>query len=112
MPPGVPTWRLSWSVISGVAPFWSANAILFASATGSQVFAVWGPGNVVSHAAGAPTADGPPADGHARFTEVVWTTIAGTLVRTEPHAWAACCTTFSRCWPRVVPGFPPTGATG
>src|SRR5436305_5275815 len=34
------------------------------------------------------------------------------LSRIEPQTFAANWKTLSACWPRVVPGLPPTGATG
>src|SRR5262245_7370133 len=33
------------------------------------------------------------------------------LSMVAPHRSAACWNAISRCWPRVVPVFPPTGAT-
>ena len=38
--------------------------------------------------------------------------IVGPLFSVAPQMFAAVWAAFNRCWPRVVPGFPPTGATG
>jgi hypothetical protein len=38
--------------------------------------------------------------------------IVGPLFSVAPQIFAAVWAAFIRCWPRVVPAFPPTGATG
>jgi hypothetical protein len=43
---------------------------------------------------------------------VASTTIVGTLFNCAPQTFAAAWNAFRRCWPRVVPGLPPTGAAG
>lgn len=45
-------------------------------------------------------------------SQLARTVIVGPLVSVAPQMFAANWKAFSRCWPRVVPGFPPTGGTG
>ena len=49
---------------------------------------------------------------HGSGSNVALTRIGTALERSPAQMSAARWKAMSRCWPRVVPGFPPTGATG
>ena len=54
----------------------------------------------------------PPSTSQPSGSQVAWILIVGPLFSVAPQIFAAVWMAFSRCWPRVFPPFPPTGATG
>ena len=48
----------------------------------------------------------------AKGSSVAMTTIVTVLFNCAPQMLAACWNAIRRCWPRVVPVLPPTGAAG
>jgi len=108
------TLLLTVAVISDVAPFWSAPSSLLASATGK----VMPPGPPmpwptirIAEVGPAAASTAPPG---LQVSGLNWaeTLVATVLSRARPQMPTARLSRLARCWPRVVPGLPPTGVAG
>ncbi len=109
--PALPMFMLNLALISGVA-LGSLPDNALARAPLNQVSAngafgkFWATLMVPADASVAVLSVQPSATQLARIVMV------GPLFSVAPQIFAAVWAALKRCWPRVVPGFPPTGATG
>ena len=109
--PAVPILTLNVAVISGLVPG-SLPVSALTRATGNQVSKNGAFGKFLVTPTGAADARVPPSTSQGRAAQLARTVIVGPLLSVAPQIFAAVRTAISRCWPRVVPLLPPTGATG
>lgn len=104
---------LNLALISGLAAFESTPASAFPRAEGYQVPVKGAFAKFCRRVTGAADPSVPEKAVQGRvLSQLARIVIFGPLVSVAPQIFAANWKAFSRCWPRVVPLLPPTGATG
>src|SRR5215213_2505438 len=108
-----PTSGLNLALISGLEVFESTPESAFPRAVGYQVPVKGAFAKFCRKVTGAADPRVPEVAVQGMvLSQLARIVIFGPLVSVAPQIFAAAWKAFNRCWPRVVPLLPPTGATG